>query len=1274
MVVAGAFFVPGRVFAEEYVDPMSIFEPGTTCLKPEDPRLAVICGVVRSATPRDADVYEGTATNPNPPLKGVSVYIYECYPDSPTCKKNGALANSFSSTFTDENGYYTITMRKVGNNLVRYLAFVCGGKLGGLFKVPSYASFNLNVPVNCPDVSNYSAPAASWDPVNYSTLSCDITRTDPDNLDLEPSYEGKFGTEYQPVNEYNFWLEIDGADGRYKKYLDWLGLYDLLNKPTTVPTKGAFYHEDCFRVYNGNLDYENLCYFPKEENLDGYEKRLYNDPALTTANFLPNIPIKNSLLFFKDLTARQDVVNYAQNPTATAQLLHTIFSNCKGNVYLRNSGGSIKDVLPECDDLKACNSGISETSLNYRNRQYSAGPAKNLANPAILQDETAYTLDDSIKNTYVCQRMGTQYKIGDIQPPWSYCKVGESNCPYKLDKLYWNPEFAYFFGEKGTSTKVGYGFEGSNDSFWPPASGTNEVVWKQNEERAGVPIKGGTYYSDNNYGYSRNNGLTPMMAGIATTELSGSAYNLTYVLQRPFETNEDKLIYEQGIVKIEDAGSNLASFCENSNVNDHYNVFPPNVADAAYVNTDFKGNADHYFEFADSTKNKGELTPTSTIFYTTASKNREIALKSLDIGILDRVGRDVFDSYLTATYGGGKYGVWDLIADLIFDLFSLGGHEHKSYFDRDEDHYNLSVASATLRDDLKSTFSLSEENFEQFFFLPDISDGTLFYDEWGKWFDDCYQRNEVDVGKKCYNDFGVTNVPTAITRTCRVELCELVTLSKSITCEVVNGVVVRNDGGEKMSTEPCATTGITADASLLKNAMYYCATEKKDCYDGSWDKDCLDLRLDDVLECPDISEDVYFPGDYVTEPIYMGGMWLTVNKGICSVKTGSPVYWYDFPIDAYDKSCEVTVSASKTKPGCNMQDAGPYLCAGSTHKDANFKATQETFRINTTDVPLDSTKTVNNEIWKKMAHPFSSKTYDSLAFQSANTSVSLDTNTNVARNKNKDTVAFGGASPEYKMISAHPLYTNYYDGGEEIFYHCINSDGLSNYSGDWNCPLLEVPDPEIIDLFDDSVTNNLKSACQLNTSASCISSYDTSGVMGAFNPTFIRVLDMAASEYDVPAALILAYLAVIHKPEMALYQNLFSLSGDQALFDASAPWYGRVPRCDDTNIAAIGPYDWIAQWFPKEEIGPALDELSDGRSETASRCNFLDATYAAAYSLRSVGTTCESYTWDIAKISLLNLTLGFYRTEDYNPDSNPDTTTTGDYVVQRGSVVWNSCR
>lgn len=1271
MVVAGTFFVPGRVFAEDtYEDPMEIFEPGTTCLKPEDPRLAVICGVVRSATPRDDDVYEGTATNPNPPLKGVSVYIYECYPDSPTCKKNGALANSFSSTFTDENGYYTITMRKVGNNLIRYLAFVCGGKLGGLFKVPSYASFNLNVPVNCPDVSNYSAPAASWDPVSYTTLSCDITRTDPDNLDLEPSYEGKFGTEYQPVNEYNFWLEIDGADGRYKKYLDWLGLYDLLNKPTTVPTKGAFYHEDCFRVYNGNLDYENLCYFPKEENLDGYEKRLYNDPALTTANFLPNIPIKNSLLFFKDLTARQDVVNYAQNPTATAQLLHTIFSNCKGNVYLRNTGSTIKDVLPECDDLKACNSGISETSLNYRNRQYSAGPARNLANPAILQDETAYTLDDSIKNTYICQRMGTQYKIGDIQPPWSYCKIGESNCPYKLDKLYWNPEFAYFFGEKGTSTKVGYGFEGSNDSFWPPASGTNEIVWKQNEERAGIPIKGGTYYSDNNYGYSRNNGLTPMMAGIATTELSGSPYNLTYVLQRPFETDEDKLIYEQGVVKIEDAGSNLASFCENSNVNDHYNVFPPNVADAAYVNTDFKGNVDHYFEFADFTKNKGELTPTSTIFYTTASKNREIALKSLDIGILDRVGRDVFDSYLTATYGGGKYGVWDLIADLIFDLFSLGGHEYKSYFDRKEDHYNLSVASATLRDDLKSTFVLSEENFEEFFKLPDISDGTLDYDEWGDWHDTCYQRNEIDVGDKCYNHFGVTNVPTTITRTCRVELCELVTLSKSITCEVVNGVVDRTDGGEKMTTKPCATTGITADPSLLQNAMYYCATEKKDCYDGSWDKDCLDLRLDDELECPDISEDVYFPGTGTTSYIWFEDVPTWVTVGECD--DGSS--WYDHENDSLDQSCVITVSASKTKPGCNMQDAGPYLCAGDTHKDANFKATQETFRINTTDVPLDSTKTVNNEIWKKMAHPFSSKTYDSLAFQSANTSVSLDTNTNVARNKNKDTVAFGGASPEYKMISAHPLYTNYYDGGEEIFYHCINSDGLSNYSGDWNCPLLEVPDPEIIDLFDDSVTNNLKSACQLNTSASCISSYDTSGVMGAFNPTFIRVLDMAASEYDVPAALILAYLAVIHKPEMALYQNLFSLSGDQALFDASAPWYGRVPRCDDTNIAAIGPYDWIAQWFPKEEIGPALDELSDGRSETASRCNFLDATYAAAYSLRSVGTSCDSYSWDIAQVSLLNLTLGFYRTEDYNPDNNPGTTTTGDYVVQRGSVVWNSCR
>ncbi len=1245
--------------AEELTDPSDVFEPGTTCRKTEDPRLAVVCGVVRKATPGETDVGGATATNPNPPLEGVSVYMYECDPTSPTCKNDGALTNIFSSTSSDENGYYYITMRKVGNNQIRYLAFACGGKLAGLFKVPSYASFTLNTPLNCTGTSSYTPPPPQLNPVSFNRLSCDITRTNPEDTSLLPSYEGTFSQTYKPELEFNFFLKITNADSRYKirgKVLP--GFDKWLNDPDYTPTKGAFYHEDCQRIYAGNDNVSALCFNPtsgataaeQATARNAYENNLYTKDMFTRMNFLPNIPIKNSLLFFKDITARQDIVNYSQNPTAPAQLLHTIFSNCRGSVYLRERNGTNKDVLPECDELKSCNSAGATVDGDYRNRQYSAGPARNLANPAILLSETEATLDDSIKDTYVCQKGGTKIKIGDIQPPWSYCAIGNAGCVFALDKTYWNPEFSYFFGSKGTSTKVGYSFEGSNDTFYKP--GINQKTFTRNEEKDGVPIRGGTYYSDNNYSLSRNNGLTPIMSGIATSELSKTSYSLSYVLQRPGETLEDKAVYDQGTIKIEDAGSNLLSFCENSNVNDHEDVFLPQNEDAVDINNDFGGNPDHYFDTIELSP-KGKRTATSTIFYTTAAKNREYAYEDAPNTAVKNM--DIYDSLLTSSHGSGSYNPIALLSTWVGLVFNSGlGSDNKSYFDRSST-YDLDPGKGDLRDDIKVNFSLSEENFENVFPLPDTA--GLSPSDWGA--DACYPWNPLSSNERCYKEhFGGEDFSGGIKRTCRVESCDVYELKETCTCQYKYGGF----------TSDCTTDGQLSGTCSETNQIDYnggqvpfieaCAKEKIDCVDvTNPNEDCI--RDNYGLENPPSAS---CPTDQAS--YWAGVNWATVNlppdENPLNCKYGrcpDGMRVQDCDGTANDIACIIKRSASSTGPACDVEDAGPYLCAAPVSKDSNFRSSQTTLRETTPDVALDSTKIINNEMWKKLSHPLTSKVYGNLAFMSANTSVSQDT-TNVTENKNKDIMGFGGAAPEYKMISAHALYVNPYSGGADLNYHCINSE-LGSSTG-WLCPLNAVPIPEIIPAS--SLAAKIIPACQLSTTQECTNNFG--GSIGALSPTFKLIVDAAASTYNVPAASIITYLKVVRKPDIPLYQYLFSTAGEQALIEASLPWYGKVSQCDDTNTAAIGPYDWIKKWFDLVDISAELENLSIGRAAVKSRCNFLDATYAAAKELSGVG--CTDVTWAQAAEGIKDLAFGENRVEAYS-----DTTLAG-YWDEKG-LLWSSC-
>lgn len=1241
------------------LSPIDLFEYATNCRKSPNPEEAALCGTVKSALPQETTFNDMPVMHPNPPAKGVTVCIYECVPGSPTCKQGGALTNGYTSTSTDENGYYYTLMRKVGGLQIRYVTFLCGGKLAGLFKIPSYRSFNLSVPVNCPIENSYSKCPDLLNPVSDIKLSCDIIRANQNIPEMPTRYEGTYSWANRPQIEYNFQLMITGADSRYLERGAVFGsiIDGLFNGVGTTPDMGAFYHEDCEMVYEGRDNVNRLCYGHTAENtgLDNYETLLYSEPQYTVMNFLPNIPVKNSLLFFKDLSARQDVVNYSQNPTAPAQLLHTIFSNCLGKVYLRKYESTTTDKLPDCELLKECNYGIPSTKWTVSNRQYTGGPAKGLANPAILTWESQATvLHPAVATTEVCIHEGKKVTIGQIQPAWEYCKIGTEGCDYVLNRLYWSPEFAYFFGDKGVSTLHGWAGEGSNDT--PYTAAINKTAWTPKKEKADIPVKLGTYYSDNNYGLYRNNGLTPMLAGIAGNSYANTDYELSYVLKRPFEDAAAQTMYQQGVVKIEDAGSNLLSFCENSNVNSHNPraEFTVTNEKTLLLNNFFGSgkdgaNEDHYFSAWEALAgaNRNKRTATSTVFLTTAANNRMQALANAELEGIG--GFDMYDSLLTMGHGFGKYQLPDILTGLSVIMERIlygawGKDDSKSYLDR-ENTYTLAVGnggSGDLRDDLKVGFSLSEENFDMTFPLPYEWNDALIWNEDGH---ACYPWNEIDAGDRCYQRWGVTDPPNKITRTCKVEKCEKVMRTRECSCVVVDGNLVEKCSTVE-STEDCSTNPKYIPPDQISSPILRCAHEKLDCWKigGGWDFNCMGLD-EPTASCPqDITSSEYWP---------CGPTW----AGDCpKCSDGYSMSWNSLQYSD-NESCPVYSSNTTSAYGCDMQDAGPYQCAGDLSKSSSFRTTQQTLRSDTPSVNLDPTITINNEFWKKFANPVVARTetYKGFGFQSTDTSVTGSI-ANKPKNTNKDVPAFGGASPQFKEIAAHPIPTNFYNGGMPIERLCDET----------KCPLLPVPSPEIISLS----ALETDPACSLQMDSSCLEALQVPSYMRV-SPTFVTILNAAASKFEIDAAMLLAYLSGIHKFEVGDYLYLFSIGGEQALIEASAPWYGSISSCDVTDLYAIGPFDHPLANFSsglEAGAGAALDQLSFGRSATASRCNFLDSAYVMAAKMRTTtGWPVCNGTWTTVDNAILTELFGSERVGVFGDDQISG-------MVGRLSNIYEACK
>ncbi len=142
-------------------------------------------------------------------------------------------------------------------------------------------------------------------------------------------------------------------------------------------------------------------------------------------------------------------------------------------------------------------------------------------------------------------------------------------------------------------------------------------------------------------------------------------------------------------------------------------------------------------------------------------------------------------------------------------------------------------------------------------------------------------------------------------------------------------------------------------------------------------------------------------------------------------------------------------------------------------------------------------------------------------------------------------------------------------------------------------------------------------------------------------PLATRILTAAAEAFQVPAANIWA--AMLHEggdwPE---YWGPGHIPTDEEILKWSLPETcggEPMPRCDNSNPAAQPPYGHLLYWFYKDagadSIWSAVQVIDPSKDtpDKVSRCNFLDATFAAAKVLREgvamyAGTTCDGYTFD----------------------------------------------
>ncbi|RJR26841.1 hypothetical protein C4561_03645 [candidate division WWE3 bacterium] len=223
--------------------------------------------------------------------------------------------------------------------------------------------------------------------------------------------------------------------------------------------------------------------------------------------------------------------------------------------------------------------------------------------------------------------------------------------------------------------------------------------------------------------------------------------------------------------------------------------------------------------------------------------------------------------------------------------------------------------------------------------------------------------------------------------------------------------------------------------------------------------------------------------------------------------------------------------------------------------------------------------------------------------------------------------------PAVQVASMNVLTT--YDPELGLAVTDTDGDGVADAAlMGWQCPIDNEPVPPVAELSD--VSNNC--TVDAGTLASCGAAFPE--VPDLLSETFRIVINNAATRFDIPAGALIAILAN-EGGFASVYHSLWA--DDLTVQRWSLPYYGRMDvggpvTCIDMVWSAQGPYQFLKTSFdsflaqsgaPNESLCAALNEISPGRCLSASRCNFLDASYAAARHMQA-GGTCGSFNFATA--------------------------------------------
>lgn len=1169
--------------------------------------VASICGTVRRAMPTDTNDGNQVAGDP---IEGVTIAIYE-YMDinddgsiNPTGKKAGALTHLFSSTDTNEEGRFFLPVRRIGAKQIRYMAYVCSNGVGDVITIPSYLNLDFTVYIDCDD-GEYQIPPEDLQANSFTMLSCDMK-----NPDATSSYDFAREVNYSREKDSRViideWATLSGADPRYKEYGAMDPIFQATHALESNPREGAYWSRDCRVVYNGR-GFSQFCR-QEGESIEDYEYRATHSPEFLVENILGNIAPADQNIFYKEFSPRVGFTSFVIDPATPLRFNSTVFGNCLGPITARPFGIPIQDALYDCEEIKKCSQAISteRSAESYRNALTTGGYTQGMASPGTW--DTLVGMPDPL--TEICTIAGQEtnpVKFGEIQPDTALYEC-DTECGYRLDNSYYSKVMALYFSPYGATSKWSYGSRGSNTSVGTVTNGANARPYTAANEKMGIPQKEGTQIVfPNGIVDPLTNKVTNANNSLATSSyLTQGEEPATDMMSPPFFNDEEAL---NGVpIVMKGSGNPL---CQYSNINDKVaTTVSSSNEDLFFYNFRFQGNSDHYPEsIAEVNPEEGSRTPSTAAYFTSVAKRRMEAFLTQRAPM-----EDFYDGILTASYGDGNVALNEVVAsawNALLGLFQGAGSQPvKLVFDRKTNNAIGSIASLQSIDDLRVENPISEESFEGHFPLPTIDFHPA---SWGS--NACYPWEEMDVGERCRTEGEIDGV----SRTCRADYGGRTTKELSYRCVLGSTGYTPSDESTEVFHTEYNNDGYKACAQGLETTI-----GREELMTGS----SIDLEA----SC-----------------------------------TASDMAAY------CNEALDCTMSGDIE--GCIVSFAGPLSssseCIGTLEKDIVHENKQEPMEEYDPSLIVDQVPVADNMIAKlyqdpKVGSQLPLTYYVGAEHSTINSINQEDPSGENSRGKDQNDAPGGAAKGTLMSYFQEPTGATGLAALETYTLHCNNSE--LEGSGPWACPLIDVPDPEIIDLDDLDVD----SSCALNPSQACINALnEVGGNLGYgslgdynFSETFVTELSAAGTFYNVPASALLAYMSFIGKTYT--WSHLWNDAGEQNLIQGSAPWYGVLGNCDNTSASAVGPFDWIQSWFNAQVAlngAAGLESIARNRSITANRCNFLDAAYVASAALHVEGLSCGDWDWGVAYPRVFHLAWGYTGQET---DENA--------AVDSLSAIFNACK